>query len=47
LALVHRRTGDLDIAASDLRRYAELVEGPERRRALAMLRDLEGATAQR
>jgi predicted TPR repeat methyltransferase len=41
LALVHRETGDLAAAVSDLRRYIDLASGRERERAIAMLGELE------
>jgi arylsulfatase A-like enzyme len=47
LALIHRRMGRPGEALSDLRRHAELVDGPERGRALALIRELEGEAGNR
>ncbi len=47
LALIHRRTGNLEAAREDMRRYIELVDGAQRQRALAMLRELEAAAGPR
>jgi Flp pilus assembly protein TadD len=41
LALIHRQKGDLEAALTSLRRYAELVDGAERERALVMAREWE------
>jgi Flp pilus assembly protein TadD len=43
LALIHRQQGSVDEALASLRRYAELVQGAERQRALAMARAWEAS----
>jgi arylsulfatase A-like enzyme/Flp pilus assembly protein TadD len=47
LALLHHQMGRIDEAIDDLQHHVELVNGPERQRAEAMLRELRASSGSR